>query len=237
VRAVLRTLYVSRTFRHLLAAAIVVNFVGFSGMTFAHPFFVRAFHVGYTEAAIAFALINSLSLGAGYFLGGVITDKLAARDVRYYGWFPGVAMFLASASYFIGFSQQSWPLTILFLVPPGLFAGVFFAPTFAITHNLVEPRMRASATALLSLIMSILGMTLGPIVTGALSDAFAARAYGGDFAGLCQSGANASAACQAASAAGLRHALLVVVSVYALAGVHFLLAARHMPRELARPAP
>ena len=41
---------------------------GFAGMSFAHPFFVRNFPVGYTEAAIAFALINSVSLAGGYLL-------------------------------------------------------------------------------------------------------------------------------------------------------------------------
>lgn len=232
---VIRTLARSPAFRHLLAAAIVVNFVGFSGMTFAHPYFVRTFDVGYAEAAVAFAIINSISLSGGYLIGGFVTDRLARRDVRWYGWLPGVAMFLAAGAYVLGFSQSSWLWTIVLLVPPGLFAGVYFAPTFAVTHNLVEPRMRASATALLTLTMSVLGMTVGPILTGWLSDLFAARSFAGDYAAACQGQAAAAELCRAASSQGLRQALIAVVSLYALAGVHFLLAARSLRRELAQP--
>ena len=233
--AVVRRLAGSRAFRHVLAAAIVVNFVGFSGMTFTHPYFVRMFHVSYTEAALAFAVINSLSLSGGYLLGGFLTDRLARNDLRFYAWTPAVAMFLAAVAYVVGFSQGSWLWTVILLVPPGLFSGVYFAPTFAITHNLVEPRMRATATALLTLTMSVLGMTAGPIVTGWLSDHFAQRSFDGDYRLLCAAGGAVSDACRAASAAGLQRALQIVVCLFGLAGVHFLLAGRTLGAELSRP--
>ena len=122
--------------------------------------------------------------------------------------------------------------TILLLSPPGFFAGVFTGPTFAITSNLVEPRMRASATAILTLTMSVLGMTLGPITAGWLSDIFAARAFVGDYAATC---ANATmiATCAAASAEGLRTALVTVCSLYVVAGILFYRVAGHLPCELA----
>lgn len=231
--AVVRRLASSRAFRNIVLAGTVVNFVGFAGMSFAHPFFVRNFPVSYTEAAIAFALINSVSLAGGYLLGGLVTDKLGKRDVRWYGWAPAICMVLAAASYMIGFSQSTWFRTVLFLIPPGFFAGVYFGPTFAITHNLVEPRMRASATAILTLTMSVLGMTVGPILTGWLSDLYAARAFDGDYAALCgESGAMAIDACRLASAQGLRSALVTVCAFYVLAGLFFLRAAGSLPQEL-----
>lgn len=231
---VLRRLAGSRAFRNLVMAGTVVNFVGFAGMTFAHPFFVRSFPVGYTEAAVAFAMINSVSLGGGYLLGGLVTDRLGKRDIRWYGWGPAICMVLAAITYMIGFSQSSWFWTIVLLTPPGFFAGVFYGPTFAITSNLVEPRMRASATAILTLTMSILGMTIGPIATGWLSDLFAARAFAGDYAVACAgTAASTIAACKAASAEGLRGALVSVCSLYVIAGFNFLRAAGSLPRELA----
>ncbi len=233
-REVLRTLFSSRAFRSLLVAGTIVNFVGFSGMSFAHPFFVRTFPVGYTEAAVAFALINSVSLAGGYYLGGALTDRLGRRDVRWYGWLPAICMMLAAVTYVIGFSQSTWLATIVLLTPPGLFSGMYFAPTFAITHNLVGPRMRASATAVLTLTMSIVGMTLGPIVTGLLSDRFAAGAFSGDYAAVCPGAGTAmAAACQTASSHGLRTALITVCAMYALAGLAFLRAAGSLTTELA----
>lgn len=230
--AVLRRLAGSRAFRNLVSAGTVVSFVGASGMTFAHPFFVRSFPVGYTEAALAFALINSVSLAGGYLLGGMLTDRLGRRDVRWYGWVPAVCMVLTAVTYMIGFSQHTWLWTIVLLVPPGLFAGVYFGPTYAITHNLVEPRMRASATAILTITISMIGMTLGPMVTGWLSDIFAARAFAGDYAAACGD-ASTLPACVAASAAGLRTALVTVCSLFVIAAFNFLRTAASLPRELA----
>ncbi|PKB13404.1 putative MFS family arabinose efflux permease [Novosphingobium kunmingense] len=234
LREVVRTLAASRAFRCILVAGTVVNFVGFSGMSFAHPFFVRTFPVGYTEAAVAFALINSVSLAGGYYLGGALTDRLGKRDVRWYGWLPAVCMMLAAVTYVVGFSQTTWLATIVLLTPPGLFSGMFYAPTFAITHNLVGPRMRASATAILALTMSIVGMTLGPIATGLLSDAFAAGAFAGDYASACPGmGTALEAACKVASSHGLRLALISVCAFYVVAGLAFLRAAGSLSTELA----
>ena len=57
----------------------------------------------------------------------------------------------------------------------------------------VEPRMRASATAILTLTMSVLGMTLGPITAGWFSDIFAAQAFACDYAARCGEATTAAA--------------------------------------------
>lgn len=229
--AVLRRLFASVAFRHFLVAAVIVSFVGFSGMSFLHPFLVRTFKVDYTTAAFAFVIVNSISLAGGYLAGGLITDRLVKRDERFYGWAPAIGMLLAGPAYILGFIQQSWTAAILVLILPGLFSGVYYGPTFALTHNLVEPRMRATATALVSLTMSLIGMTTGPVVTGWLSDLFAARAFTlGDYAVLCPGGGSKATAladaCRVASASGIRTALIIVVALLWWAAAHYLLAAR-----------
>ncbi|MBU1374717.1 MAG: MFS transporter [Alphaproteobacteria bacterium] len=238
--AVLTRLGASRTFRHFLIAAVIINFVGFSGMSFLHPFLVRTFNVDYTTAAFAFVIVNSISLAGGYLAGGFITDRLVKRDLRWYAWAPAIGMALAAPAYIAGFLQTQWIAAILVLILPGLFSGVYFGPTFAVTHNLVEPRMRASATALLSVVMSLVGMTTGPVVTGWLSDLFAARAFTlGDYAACSADGgaADLTEACRVASAVGIRNALVVIVTLFWWASLHYLLAARSIRAELqSKPA-
>lgn len=234
--AVVKRLGGSRTFRHFLTSAVIVNFVGFSGMSFLHPFMVRTFNVDYTTAAFAFVIVNSISLAGGYLMGGLITDRLVKRDLRWYAWAPAIGMALAAPAYIAGFVQTEWIAAILVLILPGLFSGVYFGPTFAVTHNLVEPRMRASATALLSVVMSLVGMTTGPVVTGWLSDLFAAQAFAaGDYV-LCSTegrAADLADACRVASAAGIRNALVVIVTLFWWASLHYVLAARSIRAELA----
>jgi MFS family permease len=57
----------------------------------------------------------------------------------------------------------------LLVIPGGLLA-IHLAPTFAMVQSLADPRMRATAAALLLLITNLVGLALGPLAVGALSD-------------------------------------------------------------------
>lgn len=233
---VFKRLLSSKTFLHTLMAVTVVSLVGFSGMTFLHPFLVRTFNISYTAAALIFVTVNSISLAGGYLAGGLVVDRLVKRDVRWYGWAPAIAMLLAAPAYVIGFSQSHLVATIIALVFPGLFAGMHYGPTYAVVHNLIEPRMRASTVAIMALVSGIIGMIVGPTVTGKMSDVFAAKAFAlGDYAAMCPEAVKGSAigeACRIASAGGLRTALVIIVSLYVWAAIHYFLASRHMKKEL-----
>jgi MFS family permease len=234
--AVVKRLASSPTFLNTLMAVSVVSLVGFSGMTFLHPFLVRTFAIDYTTAALIFVVVNSISLAGGYLAGGFIVDRLVKRDVRWYGWAPAIAMLLAAPAYVIGFSQAQLPATVIALLFPGLFAGMHYGPTYAVVHNLIEPRMRASAVAIMALVSGLIGMIVGPTVTGALSDHFRDKAFaGGDYETIClavEKGSALADSCRVASAGGLRMALVIVVTLYAWAALHYWLASRTMKREL-----
>jgi MFS family permease len=229
---VVRRLWSSRAYRHILYAGAVTSFIGFGMVTFTHPFFVRAYSMDYTQAAVAFVLINSVSNAGGFLIGGLVTDRLIKRNRRFYGWLPAIGAFAACPLYVLGFLQVHWLPAVLILMLPGLFSATWYAPTYAVTQNLVTPRMRASAVALTSLVFNLTGMTLGPAVTGALSDYFATRRFvSGNYALQCTAiKTGAHTLCQAASASGIRMALIILVSFFLLSGMHFMLAAKHMKR-------
>jgi MFS family permease len=100
---------------------------------------------------------------------------------------------------------------LLLAVPAG--AGLMYqAPAFAITQSLATPKMRATAAAILIFVISIIGLGLGPLTTGLISDALEPR-YGKD---------------------SLRWALFLVSFLLAWAGLHFWLAGRALLPDLAR---
>lgn len=234
-RVVLNTLFASRAFRHILAAGVITNFIGQAVLAFGHPFFVRAFGLSYTEAAVIFALMNSVSVAGGYLTGGFLVDWLVKRDLRFYGWAPGLFMWLAMPFYALGFMQKDLVAALILLTIPGLFSATYYAPSLAVTQNLVSDRMRATAVSVVVLAFNLIGLLFGPLVAGALSDAFAARAFGAPgYAEACAGAAAlASPTCQAASAEGVRGALICVSLLFVWSGAHFMLSARHMPRDLA----
>jgi hypothetical protein len=84
----------------------------------------------------------------------------------------------------------------------------------------MEPRMRATAAALVAIMTNLIGASLGPLLVGGLSDHFARLACGG-------------ARCSGASAVGLQWAFMATALIYLWAAAHFALAARTLRRDLA----
>ena len=107
-------------------------------------------------------------------------------------------------------------------------------------QNLMQPRMRASATAVVNLGTNLVSAGLGPLFVGMLSDVFAHRIFahagGPAFTVACAGGRAAETAaagsCGQASAAGLTAACIVFALMYVWGGVHFLLAARTLRRDM-----
>jgi hypothetical protein len=98
--------------------------------------------------------------------------------------------------------------------------------------------MSIIADALVVIAITVIGLGLGPLTIGAISDLFAARSFagGGAFALACPGGQAAApdlaGACRAASFAGLRQALTVAAAVFVWSGLHLILAARTLKRDL-----
>jgi hypothetical protein len=112
-------------------------------------------------------------------------------------------------------------LAVLFLVG-ATFHGFSMGPTYAIINNEVDPRARATSVAILMFCMNLIGLGLGPLAVGALSDHLAASALGAGHAADCGGHAKVMLpACKAASAIGLRHALCLTSLIAVWAGFHY----------------
>ena len=56
-----------------------------------------------------------------------------------------------------------------------LFGTLWTAPSYALVQNLAGPQMRAIAAAIFMMFVNIVGLGLGPYVTGLLSDVLTPR--------------------------------------------------------------
>jgi MFS family permease len=122
----------------------------------------------------------------------------------------------------------------ILLVAPAL-QYLYLGPTMGLMHNLVTPRMRATATAFLYLAVNLFGLGLGPPVTGFLSDRFAAALMTGELATRCVAGSVAARTdelCRAAAGSSIRWALAVVTLAFIWSAIHYLIAARTLRRDL-----
>ena len=242
LKTVIFELCAKPSFRHLLFASMIGGFTYNAVTQFVMPFYLRGFGLQLAFAATVFGAIGFASNGLGMLAGGFGVDWLSRRDARWLLWGPG-AMMLVAMPLYAGAFISSEARASFFLIGLANFAlASYVAPTGAALQSLAGPTSRAVAVALFALATGIVGAGLGPTVLGVVSDHLAAAAFdGGDFAAACSGGgpaagaaAAADAACRAASAVGLRRALIAVQIVYLWAAVHYWLAARTFRRDIAR---
>jgi hypothetical protein len=59
-----------------------------------------------------------------------------------------------------------------------VFLAMFLGPCLALTHGLVPPNMRAMSSAVLFFVLNLIGLGLGPVTVGAISDLLTAQGAG-----------------------------------------------------------
>ncbi|PZU09684.1 MFS transporter [Sphingomonas sp.] len=198
-------------FLHMMAGATLASFAGYGLTSFVVPLAVRRFDLPLGVAASGYGLIAGCGIGAGIALGGWLADRLGRSRRGAPGMVAAAGMIVAALLFQIALLQES-PLALAAVgLVPLLGAHLYFGPTYAVTANCVSPRERATAVAILLMAMNAIGLGLGPLAVGALSDHFAAT-------GLSPGDA-------------LARALRLDVIVYVWAAIHFLFAARALARD------
>ena len=109
----------------------------------------------------------------GSWLGGFIADKFAARDLRAQMIAPAIASLVTIPIYITAVTIGSVPLALLLLTVNGLLGTIWYGPVYGTAQSIVPPHMRATTSAILLFIINLIGLGLGPLAVGLLSDYFA----------------------------------------------------------------
>ncbi len=212
VAEVFKLLWSQKSFRHLSVGAGLVALNGYAAVTWLPAFLMRSFDMSPGAIGTWLALIIGIAGGAGTFLTGYIADRMGKRDVRWNFWIVTIWMVVAFpvtvAMYLSGNQNEVLWLFIL----PAFVGSCYIAPVLAMTQALVTVRMRAQASAILFLILNLIGMGLGPQLAGILSDLYE-PAYGQE---------------------SLRYALLTISLVSLWAAVHFVIGGRTLKADIER---
>ena len=212
IAAVLGRLLMLRSARQLLIGSTLASMVGFGLNAFLIFVFVRKFAMPLAQAALYSGLIGSLPGAIAVIAGGRLADRLGARNPAAYLTVPGAALLIGGPLYMLGITRDHLAPLFTLLFVAALFQYAYLGVTFGVFQNLLHSRMRATGYALLNVVYGIVGQGLGTLLVGWLSDRLT-PAYG--------------------SAQGLVYAMLIVSLIYLWAGAHYLLAGRHLARDLA----
>lgn len=172
---VMRFLMARRSFIHMAVAAGLTSFVGYAVISFLPSFMVRSFDMEIAALGRWLGLILGISGGAGFFLGGYIADHLGRGSHRKALNFVAVMMAVSAVLSALTLTADTSKSALLLFILPAATMNVYLAPVLSQAQSLVALRMRATTSALVLLIINIIGLALGPLITGALSDALVPR--------------------------------------------------------------
>ena len=150
--------------------AFVTYGIGFWGP----PFMLRVHDVELAEAGLVLGLGAALGGWLGVTFGGILADRLKARSANARLWVGVMA------------ATFSIPSGLLFLMTGNAWMAYFASFLFSTTspmwlggaastvNDLVMPRMRATASAYYIMMLTFIGLALGPFMIGQISDFYMA---------------------------------------------------------------
>ena len=106
----------------------------------------------------------------GVWLGGYLTDKYGQNNRRMYLLIPMVAIAISiPLTAMMIFATNKYVVVITNIIVKTLWA-IYLAPCIAMAHGIVGLRMRAMSSAVFFLFLNFIGLGLGPLFIGAVSD-------------------------------------------------------------------
>jgi len=230
------------SFWWMAIAASLVAFVGYGLISFQAPFLQREHGLSVRDAALQFGAPLSLMAAAGTFLGGYFTERLTARFPTAMAWVPAVGIALAVPAYIAAFFSTDLFWVFVFWGIGAVFHYSYLGAQYNIGQGVVSNRSRATAIAVLLILVSLIGNGIGPYFVGFMSDFFMQQ----ELLALdtstwlspeaCKSvsvtrSMAEEALCKAANSTGLKWAMAATASVFLIASGGFLMCARTLQQD------
>jgi len=208
---IISVLWKRKTFRHMAFACGLNAFAAYGTINWLASFFIRSHGMSTGELGTWLALSTGLFGAIGVLLGGILGDKLGQRDKRWYQWIPGLATILCVPAMLVVFLTNNQYLALILVFIPGTLQNVYLGNSIATTHALVGLRWRSTASAILFLVLNIVGLGVGPVAVGFLSDTLT----------------------PSMGVESLRYAMLILLpTVMVWSSIHFYLASRTLRKDL-----
>lgn len=184
LREGLATLWRKRSFAYICVASGFSAFAFYGLSAFSGSLYLRthagqlgelAGSIGMAPTAllgIMLGLMVGVCGGIGTFLGGFLSDQFARTSIANYVLFCAIAL-TAAAPLFTLVALASDMRVSLALFGAALFCQTMsYGPVYAAIQTVAEPRMRGMAVAIQILFVNLIGLALGPVFVGVMSDLF-----------------------------------------------------------------
>ena len=178
-------------------------------IVFLPTYLVRQYNLTLTYAGSLYAIVSAVASLTASLAAGVIIDRLARRDRRWLAWAPAITILIACPCFELAMAADSLVWTMTMIGFGIAFTAATLPALFATTLE-VCGRRRALAVSIALAASALFGAGLASPITGKLSDLMTVPGLDGE---------------------GLRRALAIMFTLFALCSVTLLFTARRMRRD------
>jgi MFS family permease len=163
------------TFWLMAFAASMSSIAGYGLAAWTPSVLERSFGMTLLDRGHFLASIFLIGGTAGVFAGGWLADRLGRGDRAWYARLPAIAWLITAPMFAVGLMVDdpwlAWPLLLI----PNALNILWLGPVTTAVQHLVPQPLRATASASFLLINNLVGLGVGPMLIGALSEQFKAR--------------------------------------------------------------
>jgi predicted MFS family arabinose efflux permease len=169
--AALKAIFGSKAMVLLLAAASFAAFLSYGKATWATIFFQRTYGLSPGEVGLYFGIVNGAGGILGTWMSGKIADRYGHTNRKHVLTAAAWGMLLVAPTAILGYSMADWRAALFILFVPTFLGSLYYGPTYSSVQGLTSPQSRAMASAVLLFFQNLIGLGLGPLAFGMLSDA------------------------------------------------------------------
>ncbi len=160
----------ARTIVHLIIANSLISFAGYAAIAWVPVYLQRVHEYTTGEAGTVLALAIGVAGGLGTFSAGFLADKFARRSEGWRAWVVVVATVVYTPAAILSYLAEDpfWAAAWFFI--PAALGGAYIGVNFAILQSRLPLEMRSVGAAINLFILNIIGLGLGPLSVGIISD-------------------------------------------------------------------
>ena len=170
IKDAVREVFASKAYLYVFIAASFTAFLSYGKGLWTISFFIRSHGLSTTEAGLAMAVALGISGIIGTWLGGKMADVFGQRDKRHILTLPAIGMAIAAPILFAGYWAEDWRIAVALLILPTILNSAYYGPAYGCVQGLVRPEARAIAASLVVFGQNLIGLGMGPLLFGMLSD-------------------------------------------------------------------
>lgn len=207
--ATIKELWNIASYRQLIIGSTISGTVSYGMTSWVPTFYMRVHGLSQSEVGLLLAGIFGVVGAAGAFVGGKLVDRLSRRGFQFGVWMIAASQIIVLPLAVCAYLMDPLALSVALYVLPVFVSMFYLGPVMALIQTIAPVRMRATASSLKMLALNLIGMSLGPLMIGALSDYL--QPFYGDYS--------------------LRLAMAVTTCLSLWSAYHFFLSGRALAKE------